>query len=176
MSASEEFKRELLSEYPNLFRFAMSMTRNRAEAEDLMQETVLVALEKHGEYELGTSMKAWLFRLQVLLDKNNKRRALRQRLLGDGNIDDPEAATVPPSQLDRIMFKEAAHAVEELPEDFRQALYLVVYDGKSYDEAADILAVSAGTVKSRVSRARTRIAEIIQYEHLEKNSERELAR
>ncbi|MNU40308.1 ECF RNA polymerase sigma factor SigR [compost metagenome] len=176
MSSSEEFNRELLSEYPNLFRFAMSMTRNRAEAEDLMQETVLLALEKHDEYELGTSMKAWLFRLQVLIDKNNRRRVVRQRLLSDGNIEDPETAAVPPSQLDRLMFKEAAHAVETLPIDQKQALYLVVYDGKSYDDAADILACSSGTVKSRVSRARARIAEIIQYEHLDKNTERELAR
>lgn len=176
MSSSEEFNRELLSEYPNLFRFAMSMTRNRAEAEDLMQETVLLALEKHDEYELGTSMKAWLFRLQVLIDKNNRRRVVRQRLLSDGNIEDPETAAVPPSQLDRLMFKEAAHAVETLPIDQKQALYLVVYDGKSYDDAADILACSSGTVKSRVSRARARIAEIIQYEHLDKSTERELAR
>lgn len=176
MSSSEEFNRELLSEYPNLFRFAMSMTRNRAEAEDLMQETVLLALVKHDEYELGTSMKAWLFRLQVLIDKNNRRRVVRQRMLSDGNIEDPETAAVPPSQFDRLMFKEAAHAVETLPIDQKQALYLVVYDGKSYDEAADILACSSGTVKSRVSRARARIAEIIQYEHLDKNTERELAR
>jgi RNA polymerase sigma factor (sigma-70 family) len=176
MSSAEEFKRELVSEYTNLFRFAMSMTRNRAEAEDLWHETVVLALEKQDEYELGTSMKAWLFRLQVLIDKNNKRRVLRQRMLSDGNIEDPETASVPPSQLDRLMFKEAAHAVDTLPSDQRQALYLVVYDGKSYDEAADILACSPGTVKSRVSRARARIAEIIQYEHLDKNTERELAR
>lgn len=176
MSSSEEFNRELLSEYPNLYRFAMSMTRNRAEAEDLMQETVMLALEKHDEYKLGTSMKAWLFRLQVLIDKNNRRRVVRQRMLSDGNIEDPETAAVPPSQLDRLMFKEAAHAVETLPIDQKQALYLVVYDSKSYDEAADILACSSGTVKSRVSRARARIAEIIQYEHLDKNTERELAR
>jgi RNA polymerase sigma factor (sigma-70 family) len=176
MSTSKEFGRELVGEVENLFRFAMSMTRNRAEAEDLMQETLLLALEKQDEYELGTSMKAWLFKLQVFIDKNNRRRVARQRLLSDGNIEDPETATVPPSQFDRLMFKEAAHAVETLPIDQKQALYLVVYDSKSYDEAADILACSPGTVKSRVSRARARIAEIIQYEHLDRNTERELAR
>ncbi len=176
MASTEEFNRELVRECPNLFRFAMSMTRNRAEAEDLTQETILVALEKQSEYELGTNMKAWLFKLQVLINKNNRRRLMRQRMLSDGVFEDMTEAAMPPSQIDRLMFNEAAHAVEGLPVDQKQALYLVVYDGKSYDEAADILACSAGTVKSRVSRARARIAEIIQYEHLDKNTERELAR
>lgn len=176
MPASKEFAREMIAEYTNLFRFAMSMTRNRTEAEDLTQATIALALEKHHEYEIGTSMKAWLFRLQVFIDKNNRRRALRQRMLSDGHIMDLETAAVPPSQLDRLMFSEANDAIDTLPKDQKQALYLVVYDGKSYGEAAEILACSPGTVKSRVSRARARIAEAIQYEHLERNTERELAR
>ena len=178
MPASKEFERELMNEFrtQNLFKFAMSMTRSRSEAEDLVQETFRLALEKHSEYELGTNMKAWLFRLQALIDKNNKLTAFRQRLLSRGQIDDPDTATVPPSQLDRIMFGEADRAIEALPIEQKQALYLVAYDGKSYNEAADILACSPGTVKSRVSRARARIAEVIHYEQQTGNTTKDLRR
>jgi RNA polymerase sigma factor, sigma-70 family len=176
MTASEEFKRELISEYPNLFRFAMSMTKNRAEAEDLAQETVAVALDNAAQYQVGTSMKAWLFKQQFFLNKNNRRRVARQRRLSEGKIDDPETAISLPSQLDRLMFREAAYAVESLPEEQREVMYLVVYDGKTYEQAAEILACSPGTVKSRVARARARLSEILHEESAEKKSDRELVR
>ncbi|NTF17386.1 sigma-70 family RNA polymerase sigma factor [Agrobacterium rubi] len=178
MPASKEFERELLEEFrtANLYKFAMSLTRNRAEADDLMQETFALAIEKSEEYEPGTNMKAWLFRLQAFIDKNNKRKAFRQRVLSRDHIEDPETATVPPSQLDSIMFGEANRAIEALPVEQKAALYLVVYDGKSYEEAAEILACSAGTVKSRVSRARVTLAEMIQYEHQAGNTMKDLRR
>jgi RNA polymerase sigma-70 factor (ECF subfamily) len=173
MPATKEFEREMLAQLPHLRGFAMSMTRNRTEAEDLAQETVLTALEKHDEYQLGTNMKAWLFRLQVYIDSNKKRKEMRQRALSRGRIEDPETAAIPPSQLDSLLVSEAQAAVDTLPIDQRQALFLVAYDGKSYEEAADILACSAGTVKSRVSRARARIAEVINYEHTSRPRELE---
>jgi RNA polymerase sigma factor, sigma-70 family len=166
MRAAEEFEQELVDELPSLFRFAMSMTRNRNEAEELVQETLAYALEKRDEFTSGTNIRAWLFKLQSFLDRNSKRKAYRQKVLSRGQIEDPETAAVPPSQLDRIMVGEAEKAIETLPLEQRQALFLVAYDGKSYDEAADILECSAGTVKSRVSRARQRIADMIHYEHL----------
>lgn len=177
MPASKEFERELMAEFrtQNLFRFAMSMTKSRAEAEDLVQETCRVALERHEDYQLGTNMKAWLFKLQAHINNNNRRKAHRQRVLSQGAFEDPETAMVPPAQLDRIMFGEADRAIEDLPIDQKEALYLVFYDGKTYDEAADILACSAGTVKSRVFRARARIAEVIHYEPTS-GSNRDLSR
>lgn len=161
---NKEFETELLSLVPSLFRFAMSMTRNSADAEDLTQETIKRALEYQASFQAGTNMKAWLFKIQVHLDKNQKRKVYRQKALNEANIMDPDFGVVRPSQVDRIIFNEAGEAIECLPIDQKQALFLIAHDGKTYEEAAQILDCSVGTVKSRVSRARAKIAEAIDYE------------
>lgn len=176
MPKTREFEKELLGHVPALYRFAMSMSRTASDAEDLTQETLKNALEFQSAYQPDTNMKAWLFRIQVNINLNQKRKIYRQKALSEANGLDPDYGVVMPSQVDRLIFNEAGAAIAALPIDQKQALFLVVYDGKSYEEAAQILDCEVGTVKSRVSRARARVAEAIDYEQTGRAETREMTR
>jgi len=158
--AREEFKKELIRRIPDMMRFAMSMTRSAQESEDLMHDTVIAAMEMADSYTPGTNMAGWLFTIQRGIFNNSLRRARTRRNYQKSQEDMPEPAELP-RQIDHLVFQEAREAIEALPVDQKAAFFLVAYDGKSYNEAADILGCSVGTVKSRVSRARAEIARSI---------------
>lgn len=164
MSAPATFEDRVAKARPDLFRFAMSITRNREAADDLSQDAMTLALEKQDDFEPGTDLKAWLFKLQVNLWQNSVRKEHRRRRLDAIHAPMQAGDLSLPSQMDALMFHEAYKAMESLEPIQRQVLFLITYDGKSYEEAARILEINTGTVKSRLSRARQALADAIGYE------------
>jgi len=157
MSVSEAFKKELIERIPDLRRFAKSLTRSAQDSEDLMQDTIMSALAKADDYQPGTNMVAWLFTIQRGIFYNGRRKKDRTASVMR-DVRNTRMSAALPDQLDRLELEELYKVIESLPVDQKAALYLVAHDGYSYAEAASILNVNVGTVKSRVSRARAEIA------------------
>lgn len=164
MSAPATFENRVAEVMPDLFRFAMSITRNRESAADLSQDAAALALEKQDSFEAGTDLKAWLFKLQVNLWQNTVRKARRRLKLEAIHAPMQAGDLAMPGQMDALRFQEAYKAMEALEPIQRQILFLIAYDGKSYEEAAQILEINTGTVKSRLFRARKALADAIGYE------------
>jgi RNA polymerase sigma-70 factor (ECF subfamily) len=138
---------------------AMSRTRNMEQAEDLVQETVLRAWDKRSTFQPGTNLGAWLFtilRNQFFSDHRKHKWEVED---GDGSHAAGQIAL--PDQFDRLEVQDMSAALARLPRDQREAVLLVGVDGMSYEEAAKITGVAVGTVKSRVNRARNRLAELL---------------
>ena len=156
----DAFKAELTDLIPSMRAFARSLTRHAAEADDLAQDALLKAWSHRESYTAGTNMKAWVFMILRNQFYSDKRRSWRRQPL------DPEVAertlvavTNPDGGL---ALDEVRRAMAMLPDDQREALILIGAGGLSYDEAAEITGVAIGTVKSRVSRARDRLAQILE--------------
>src|SRR5580698_1615290 len=149
----------MLAAIPNLRAFAMSLSGNADRADDLVQETVMRAMANIGSFTPGTNMAAWLFTILRNLFRSQYRKRRRE-------VEDPDGSYVaslkmPPEQFGRLEFKELIEALAKLPHVQREALLLVAASGFSYDEAAAICEVAVGTIKSRVSRARQLLAELL---------------
>jgi RNA polymerase sigma-70 factor (ECF subfamily) len=149
----------MLAAIPNLRAFAMSLSGSADRADDLVQETVVRAMANIGSFTPGTNMAAWLFTIL----RNSFRSQYRKRRR---EVEDPDGSylaslKLPPEQFGRLEFKELIEALAELPYVQREALLLVAASGFSYDEAAAICGTAVGTIKSRVSRARQRLAELL---------------
>jgi len=149
----------VLASVTSLRAFAISLTRDADQAEDLVQETVLRAISKQEQFVAGTNLQAWLFTILRNQFFSEHRKSLREVEDGDGSY----AATMIalPDQEDRIMMHDLEAALGKLPEGQREALILVGADGLSYEEAAQALGCAVGTVKSRVNRARKCLAELM---------------
>ena len=149
----------MLAAIPNLRAFAMSLSGNADLADDLVQETVMRAMANIGLFTPGTNMAAWLFTILRNLFRSQYRKRRRE-------VEDPDGGylanlKLPPEQFGRLDFKELIEALAKLPDVQREALLLVAASGFSYDEAAAICDVAVGTIKSRVSRARQLLAELL---------------
>lgn len=145
-------KNDVLIELPVLRRYARSLARDPGEAEDLLQDALMRALEGHFRFECG-NLRGWLLSIihNLHVDRQRSRVRSAQR---DHAYAQSRATDVSPSQLDQVRLGEVRRAFDALPEEQREALHLVTIEGMSYDEAAGILGLPAGTVMSRVSRAR----------------------
>ncbi|MDQ3145593.1 MAG: sigma-70 family RNA polymerase sigma factor [Actinomycetota bacterium] len=153
---------------PSLYSAALRMTRNPADAEDLVQETYLKAYRGFGSYQQGTNLKAWLYRILTNTFINRYRAAKRRPDETDlGEVEDfylyrrlggLESARASRSAEDELMDyfteTEVREAVEALPEQFRLAVLLADVEGFSYKEIAEILDIPMGTVMSRLHRGR----------------------
>src|ERR1700690_2659181 len=146
-----------LSTGPSLRAFAISLCGNVDRADDLVQETLLRALSHIDSFEPGTNMPAWLFTILRNLFRSEYRKRRREVEDGDGRYADSLKSH--PEQPGRGEFEELRAALAKLPPDQREALILVGASGFSYEEAAAICDCAVGTIKSRVNRARTRLAE-----------------
>lgn len=151
------FRDQLVSLIPHLRAFARSICRDAALADDLAQDAMLKAWRSRASFEPGTNMKAWAFTILRNLFYSEKRRSWRSQHL------DPEVAEStlvandnPSSQLDLLALR---NALDTLPDEQKEALILVGAGGMSYEEAAAVCGCAVGTVKSRVSRARTALVE-----------------
>ena len=149
----------MLAAIPNLRAFAISLSGNVDRADDLVQETVMRAMANINTFTPGTNMAAWLFTILRNLFRSQYRKRRRE-------VEDPDGSYVaslklPPEQFGRLEFKELIEALAKLPEVQREALLLVAGSGFSYDETAAICDVAVGTIKSRVSRARQLLAEVL---------------
>lgn len=160
-SEDGRFRQLVVPEIPNLGRVALAMTRNRADAEELVQETLLRAYRGLASFD-GRHPKAWLLTIMRNAQLNRVRRR-RPELLDDPEV--PSALTDPGSlgrsPEDIVVDGTFAEVVERaflaLPENLRRVLELVDIGGLSYREAAELLGIPVGTVMSRLHRARTRI-------------------
>lgn len=148
----EDFKRELTELIPQMRAFSRSLCSNMAEAEDLAQEAMLKAWRSRERFEPGTNMKAWVFTIVRNHFYSEKRRSWRKQSLDPGIAEATLVANDNPGmKMDLLALK---NAIDQLPDDQREALILVGAGGFAYDEAAKICGCAVGTVKSRVSRAR----------------------
>lgn len=156
---SDAFYDELMGAVHALHAFARTFQRDTARAEDLVQETILKAWSNREKFQTGTNMRAWLFtilRNTYLSDVRKRKREIED---ADGGL--VENLAQEPPQDDHMAMLDFRDALAELNDDQREALILVGASGFSYEEAAEIAGTAPGTIKSRVSRARARMCELL---------------
>lgn len=165
MQLDSSVRDAVLAAVPSLRAFAISLCGNVDRADDLVQETLLRALANINSFEPGTNMSAWLFTILRNHFRSEYRKRRREVEDGDGSYADSLKSH--PEQHGRVEFEEFREALAKLPSDQREALILVGASGFSYEEAAKICGCAVGTIKSRVNRARTRLAEIMAIESVD---------
>lgn len=156
---SDDFRVQLIDGLRGLRAFARTFHRDPARADDLVQETMLKAWSKRGQFQEGTNMRAWLFTILRNVYISELRKKKREVEDADGSY----AATLAekPAQDGHMAMLDMRDALAELAVDQREALILVGASGFTYEEAAEVIGVAPGTVKSRVSRARSRLEELL---------------
>jgi RNA polymerase sigma-70 factor (ECF subfamily) len=159
MSLDPAIREQLLAAAPSLRAFAISLCGNVDRADDLVQETLMRALANIHSFQPGTNMPAWLFTILRNLFRSEYRKRRREVEDPDGGY--AETLKTQPEQTGHVEFKEFRDALAKLPADQREALVLVGASGFSYEEAAEICGCAIGTIKSRVNRARTRLAHLL---------------
>jgi RNA polymerase sigma-70 factor, ECF subfamily len=169
MQSTEIFEQEALQHLDSLYRTALRMTRNPQDAEDLVQETMLRAFRFFGQFQPGTNLRAWLFKILTNTFINSYRKASAEPK--NTSLEDTEdfslyhqmARDLPSASLgwdveaevlDRFAESDIREAIENLPPAFRMTVLLADVEGFSYKEIAEITAVSKGTVMSRLFRGR----------------------
>jgi RNA polymerase sigma-70 factor (ECF subfamily) len=156
-----EFQRLLLAMVPGLQRFALSLTRNPAPADDLLQNTLLRAWRWRASFALGTNLEAWLFTIMRNQFYNEHRKHGREVQDEDGT--QAERMVSLPEQGGHLDLSDVQAALDRLAPMMREALVLVAIENLSYEEAAVTMNCRIGTVKSRVWRAREQLAEMLGY-------------
>jgi RNA polymerase sigma-70 factor (ECF subfamily) len=156
MKIDNELRDAILAAIPKLRAFGISLSGNVDRADDLVQETMLRALANIDSFQPGTNLQAWLFTILRNLFRSEYRKRRREVEDVEGRYADSLVSH--PEQDSNLEFKELRAALAKLPQDQREALILVGASGFSYEEAAKICDCAIGTIKSRVNRARTRLA------------------
>jgi RNA polymerase sigma-70 factor, ECF subfamily len=157
--ASAQMKADLISVIPNLRAFAVSLCGNPDRADDLVQETLVKAWSNLGSFVEGTNLPAWLFTILRNIYYSEYRKRRREVADTDGAIAAKLAAA--PAQHGHMDFLDFRTALQRLPNDQREALILIGASGLSYEEAASVCNCAVGTMKSRVNRARNRLADML---------------
>jgi RNA polymerase sigma-70 factor (ECF subfamily) len=159
MKSEFNMREALLGAVPSLRAFAISLSGDVDRADDLVQDTLVRALANVHRFEPGTNLNAWLFTILRNLFHSEYRKRRREVVDADGSY----AATLrtAPDQHAHLDFEDLRAALAKLPQDQREALLLVGAQGFAYDDAAAICGCAVGTIKSRVNRARRRLAELM---------------
>lgn len=155
----EAFKRELTGLVPQLRAFARNMCGNPAMADDLAQEAMLKAWKSRESYKPGTNLRAWVFTILRNHFYSEQRRAWRSQPLDQEVAESTIMATDDPSAPLEVL--ALRNALQKLPDEQREAVILVGAGGLAYDEAAAICGCAVGTIKSRVSRGRRSLEEML---------------
>ncbi|WP_291728976.1 RNA polymerase sigma factor [Leisingera sp. F5] len=153
-------REDLVNHLGALRAFALSLARNGATADDLVQDTLVKAWTNIDKFKTGTNMRAWLF--TILRNTYYSLRRKRKREVEDTDGALSGALTQKPDHDGRLHMRDFNAAFAQLNDEQREALVLVGAGGFSYDEAAEMCGVKTGTVKSRVNRARARLAELME--------------
>ena len=170
----ELFEEQALPYMDQLYAAAMRMTRNPSDAADLVQETYIKAFQAFGQFQQGTNLKAWLYRIQTNTFINSYRK--NQRSPYQGTIDELEdwqlggaesltqsiaTRSAEAEAIDHLPDSAVKDALQAIPEDFRLAVYFADVEGFSYQEIADIMKTPVGTVMSRLHRGRRMLRELL---------------
>ena len=159
MAVDPSFQSQLLDSVPGLRAFAVSLCGNVTRADDLVQETLTKAWAKRDTFEPGTNLQAWLFTILRNGFYSHMRKAKREAEDADDVM--ANKLSSPAAQIAHLHVQDMKQALARLPDDQREAIILVAASGYSYEEAAEICGAAVGTIKSRVSRARTRLVELL---------------
>lgn len=159
LGQTDSVRADMLRALPHLRAFAISLCGNADRADDLVQEALMRGLAAIDSFRPGTNMTAWLFTIL----RNHFRSEYRKRRREVEDSDGHYAGSLKsqPEQYGQAEYREFRKALDTLPTDQREALILVGASGFTYDEAADVAGCAVGTIKSRVNRARTRLAELL---------------
>jgi RNA polymerase sigma-70 factor (ECF subfamily) len=159
MQVSDDFRDGLIEAIPSLRAFAFSLIGRPDRADDLVQETLTKAWAHHESFTPGTKLKAWLY--TILRNEFYSQMRKKGREVEDVDGAYSRNLAVHPEQYGHLDMGDMNRALSGLPADQREALILVAASGFSYEEAAEICGVAVGTIKSRVNRARNRLAEVL---------------
>ena len=170
----EDFQEEIIPHLDAMYNFALRLTSDPNDAEDLVKDTIVKAYRFFSSYEKGTNAKAWLFRILKNSYINNYRKKSKQPSQVDYDevssfYETIRADRTDTSDLEDRMFRELidddiSNALEQLPEDFRTVVLLCDVEGFTYEEIANMLDVPIGTIRSRLHRGRNLLkAELLEY-------------
>ena len=155
----EDLKAKIIEQIPGLRRFARYLARDADHADDLVQETLIRALGALPQLDPGGNLRAWLFTILQNVLRGEWRRRRRSPVRLEVPVDTAPEPSKSGGQIETASLNELAHAIRKLPPRFREVLMLCGVEGFDYEEAANILGVPVGTIRSRLSRARAMLKE-----------------
>jgi len=160
MTQMNEFAKLLEAEIPRLRRYARALTRDVTRADDLVQDCLARAVAKQALWQPGTDLRAWLFTILHNQHVNNVRRSVREGTTVAVE-DISSSLAVQPNAMPSLELRDLDAAIAKLPSEQRQVILLVGLEGMRYEQAAEVLGVPVGTVRSRLSRGRDQLRQLI---------------
>jgi RNA polymerase sigma-70 factor, ECF subfamily len=152
---------ELLSETERLKSFAYKLSRNRSDAEDLLQDTLLRALEKRDQFQKGTNLFGWTSKIMFNLFATSYRRKVKSEIRFGGE-EIINSLSIEAAQEAEMEVSNLRAALERLSEDHREILVMVCVHGMTYEDVSEKLGIPVGTVRSRLFRARANLKDMVE--------------